>query len=87
MVGGAGGLVGTQIAVYKGAATLAAGRIVTYHPIYRADEPNCCPTGGADRDTVALEGGRWAVVGAGPFALPGPNGPGFPNDFGPPRLR
>jgi hypothetical protein len=84
---GAGGtdLVGSQISVYKGAATLAAGRIVTYHPVYREDDPNCCPTGGADRDTVRLEGGRWAVVGSGAFALPGPDQGGFPDDFGPPR--
>jgi hypothetical protein len=87
VVGGTGGLVGSQIAVYKGAATLAGGRILTYHPIYREDDPNCCPTGGADRDAVALEGSRWVVVGADPYPLPGADQPGFPNDFGPPRLR
>lgn len=83
---GGTGLLGSQISVYKGAATLAVGRIVTYHPVYREDDPNCCPTGGADRDTLRLEGGRWVVAGSSPFALPGPQGHGFPNDFGPPRL-
>jgi hypothetical protein len=81
------GLLGSQISVYKGAATVSTGRIVTYHPVYRDDDPNCCPTGGADRDTVALEGSRWMVVGSRPFALPAAGGAGFPDDFGPPRLR
>ena len=81
------GLVAGQLSVYKGTAALSAGRILTYHPVYRDDDPNCCPTGGADRDTVQLERGRWVVVGSSPFALPGAGGPGFPDDFGPPRLR
>jgi hypothetical protein len=86
VVGGDGSaLLGSQIAVYKGAATVTGGRILTYHPVYRANDPNCCPTGGADRDTLRLEGGRWVVVGSAPFALPGRRG--FPDDFGPPRLR
>lgn len=80
------GLIAGQISVYKGTATLSGRQILTYHPVYRDDDPNCCPTGGADRDAVQLEGGRWAVVGSRPFALPGAGQRGFPDDFGPPRL-
>jgi len=81
------GLVAAQLSVYKGTATLSGRQILTYHPVFRDDDPNCCPTGGADRDAVQLEGSRWVVVGSRPFALRGVAGHRFPDDFGPPPLR
>ena len=81
------GLLGSQIAVEHGAATISGRRILTYHPVYRDADPNCCPTGGAARDTVELRSGTWAVTGSEPVAPPGPGQPALPDDFGPPRLR
>lgn len=81
-----GSLLASQISVYKGTATLARGRITTYHPVYRDSDPNCCPTGGGDRDLVELRHGQWEITGSRAVGLPGPDGPGLPNDFGPPRL-
>ena len=80
-------LLGSQMAVDHGAATISGRRILTYHPVYRDAEPNCCPTGGAARDTVELRSGTWVVTGSEPVAPLGPGHPDFPDDFGPPRLR
>ena len=79
-------LLGSEVSVEHGAATISGRRILTYHPVYRDAEPNCCPTGGADRDTVELRAGTWVVTGSEPVAPLGPGNPAFPDDFGPPRL-
>ena len=73
-------VLGGQVSVYKGTATATTLQLTTYQPVYRPDDPNCCPSGGAERETLELQKGRWTVIGSRSVALPRA-GPGFPNDF------
>ena len=37
--------------------------LVVSQPVYRANDPNCCPTGGFDHVRFRFAGGRFAVAG------------------------
>ena len=50
--------------LYKGSLLARHGRIVTYTPVYRANDPNCCPTW-IERDTIRFRNGAFRVQ-AGP---------------------
>jgi hypothetical protein len=75
----------SQISVYKGTATVAGNQVVTYYPVYKSTDPNCCPSGGDASQTVVFTHGAWTVVRT--RAVPAPAaGASFPNDFGDPGL-
>jgi len=74
-----------QISIYKGSATVSGNKVVTYHPIYRNGDANCCPSGGDGTDTVVFSQGHWTVTSS--RKTPPPAGSqSFPDDFPDPKL-
>jgi hypothetical protein len=46
--------------VYKGNVRTRGGRLVTYAPVYRRNDANCCPTW-IERDNITFRGGEFHV--------------------------
>jgi hypothetical protein len=46
--------------LYKGSAQIKHGRLITWMPVYRKVEANCCPSW-IRRDVVRYEGGQFVV--------------------------
>lgn len=57
---------GYRLALVRGGYKLALGRVssdlVETDPVYRKDDPNCCPTGGFDHTRWRWKGQKFAVV-------------------------
>jgi hypothetical protein len=51
-----------QLRAYKVGLYARGGDLVEVQPIYRASDPNCCPTGGFAHRSVHWNGRRFAVV-------------------------
>jgi hypothetical protein len=47
---------------YKLGLFARGGELEVVQPVYRADDPNCCPTGGFDRTRYRFDGGRLVVI-------------------------
>jgi hypothetical protein len=63
--GGAGGgwqLVLKRLKLYKVGVFRAGGDLVESQPVYRKNDPNCCPTGGFDRVRFHWDGSRFVVA-------------------------
>ncbi|MBM3677486.1 MAG: hypothetical protein FJW96_06325 [Actinobacteria bacterium] len=46
---------------YKLGLSLRGNRIEVAQPVYRANDPNCCPSGGTNRLLIAWKDGRYVV--------------------------
>jgi hypothetical protein len=46
--------------LYKGTVVVRPGRLITYAPVYRPHDANCCPTW-IERDVVRYQGGEFVV--------------------------
>jgi hypothetical protein len=51
-----------RLKLYKIGVTRAGGDVVETQPVYRRDDPNCCPTGGFDHVRFHWNGSRFTVV-------------------------
>jgi hypothetical protein len=46
--------------LYKGTVVVRTGRLITYAPVYRSHDANCCPTW-IERDVVRYQNGEFVV--------------------------
>jgi len=57
---------GWRVALTRGGYKLGlfrvGGDLVSSQPVYRKNDPNCCPTGGFDHDRFHWDGARFAVA-------------------------
>ena len=51
-----------QLGLYKVGLFALAGDLVDSQPVYRKNDPNCCPTGGFDHRRFHWSGSRFVVV-------------------------